>query len=332
YLQTIAFPRAFYFEQHSAERQAVMKLPIPVTFLWGFVLLNLGVTSGVVVVPFYWHLMRLTVVIAAAVQWRRRAAPEAPFAIAWVTPALWLGAYPSANYMHQWWTASLTIPAFVYCIGALAEWGARRVPALGVRRIGGLTAAIVVGVVWPGVSDRVGAARQRARTLTERIEAPPLLRNVRTDKQTAAAFRAIYEAMVNFKQHHPSTRVVSNDRCDGFSNCVAESLLWLSFIDDNPHEHPVYWPLPVLTTDLYPDYERQFWDRVERTRPLIVDSWPGSYLPEKGIEGYQLLVGVASESSYWYVFAPVHPEASAHGEQPVRLDGPRRPSHAGGRR
>ena len=332
YLQTVAFPRSFYFAQSPTEREALMKLPFALTFLWGFVLLNLGVTSGVVVVAFYWHLMRLLVLLAAAVQWRRGAAPEALFVTACVTPMLWLGAYPSANYMHQWWTASLTIPAFVYAVRGMVEWVALRWSAINARRVGWVTAVIVFAVVSPGMIERVATARERARTLTERVEAPPHLRGIRTDRQTAAAFRAIYGAILNFKRHHPSARVVSNDHCDGFSNCVAESLLWLSFLDDNPHDHPVYWPLPVLTTHLYPDYDARFWDGVERTRPLIVDSWPGNYLPEKGIDGYQLLVGVASEHSYWYVFAPIHPEAPMHGELPVRLDRPRALSQPGTRR
>ena len=37
-----------------------------------------------------------------------------------ITASLWLAAYPSANFMHQWWTASLTI-APIRCLCAESD-------------------------------------------------------------------------------------------------------------------------------------------------------------------------------------------------------------------
>jgi hypothetical protein len=222
--------------------------------------------------------------------------------------------------MHQWWTASLTIPAFVYCVHLAIRMIAARLPRFAVAHQAWVTGAVLLVVFWSSASERILAVRQRATVLTETLDAPRALRGIRTDKPTAEAFHAIYQAMVNFKRHHPTARVVSNDHCDGFSNCVAESLLWLSFLDDNPRDHPIYWPMPVLSTTLYPDYNQKFRDSIQHTPALIVDSWTGANLPDNGIPGYDLLVGVRNPVGYWYVFAPIHPEAVAHGEATTRLD------------
>jgi 4-amino-4-deoxy-L-arabinose transferase-like glycosyltransferase len=317
YRQTVAFPKAFYVVERSAQAQA-SPVSFPVLFAINFLLLNFGVSG--VEVALCWHLMRLTVVVAAVILGRRRSAPEPLLIIAFITPALWPAAYPSANFMHQWWTASLTIPAFVYCVHLGVRKIRERAPHIAVRSEAWATVAVLVVVFWSSVSERIVATRQRADSLTETLEEPRALKGIRTDKRTAEGFHAIYAAMVNFKQHHPTARVVSNDHCNGFSNCVAESLLWLSFLDDNRHDHPIYWPMPVLSTTLYPDYNQRFQDSIERAPALIVDSWTGPNLPDNGIAGYELLVGVRMPSGYWYVFAPIHPEAAAHGEVATRLD------------
>ena len=300
YRQTVAFPRAFYVDDR-AEPGAQARFSFPVLFAANFLLLNLGVTG--VDVEFCWHLMRISVVVLAAIMWRRRAAPEALLIIGCLTPVLWLGAYPSANFMHQWWTASLTIPAFVYCARLAVRAAIERWPRITVRNEAWTTVAVLVIVFLPSASQRVLAARVRAGELTETLAAPPRLRGIRTDKATADAFQTIYSAMLNFKRHHPDVRVVSNDHCDGFSNCVAESLLWLSFLEDNRHDHPIYWPLPVVSTTLYPDYTPKFLEQLQHAPTLIVDSWHGINIPDNGIEGYDLPVGIRVTGGYWYVCA-----------------------------
>jgi hypothetical protein len=321
YLQTIVFPKLFYVDQRTADSSVTGSA---FAFMLNFLQVNFDMTS--VPVALYWHLIRVVVVSSAVVLWRRRAAPEALLVAAFATPFLWLGAYPSANYMHQWWTASLSIPAFVYCVNGAIGLAAHRWTTMGPRYLGWATVGLLAIVMWSGIVDRLDAIREKTGTLTETIESPRVISGMRTDPRTLAGFRMLYDAMVNFKQHHPSTRIVSVDHCDGYSNCVAESLLWLSFFEDNAHDQPVYWPLPVLSTSVYPDYQRRFWEDVRRTRPLIVDNWNGGFRSYNTLSGYELLVGVRTETGFWYVFAPVHAESVAHGEVPVRLEGPAAPS------
>jgi hypothetical protein len=64
----------------------------------------------------YWLAIRLVVMATAAVQIIRRRPADDLLLMASITAFLWLGAFPSANFMHQWWTASLTIaPAWLVC-------------------------------------------------------------------------------------------------------------------------------------------------------------------------------------------------------------------------
>jgi len=237
---------------------------------------------------------------------------------------VWLAACPSGHYMQQWWTSSLSIAPFVYCVQ-------RAVHALDDKWAGGdlvdreafLTVAVLMLIFSSGIKERWRYARERQLTLTETYDAPASIRGIRSDARTLTAVQAMHRAIQNFKRHHPSTRIVSRDRCDGYTNCVPESLLWLSFIDDNSHDQPIYWPLPVLTEKLYPNYWRRFWSDVDRNGPLIVESAPGPFRPTKTINGYMLLVAVATQTGYyWYVCAPEHPEAREPGEIRVRLDPP----------
>src|SRR6185295_11647762 len=217
--------------------------------------------------------------------------------------------FPSANYMHQWWTASLSIAPFVYCIHRLVEHAAARRWWNGrlSRRESLATVAVLAAVAAPGIVERWQFTTERMRTLTETLEAPSVLKGVRTDKETLTIFGALYEAIRNYKQHHPAARIVSQDHCDGYTTgCVPESLLWLSFFDDNTHDHPIYWPIPVLTNKIYPDYEPRFLGDLERTKPLVVDSWGIHTRPTDTLSGYTILVSMHAESGAWYVFAPEH--------------------------
>jgi len=318
YLQTIVFPRAFYLDQIGV---GVGLLSTGRTFLWNFLLLNFGPSA--LPLRFQWHVIRGVVVAVAIVLIRRHEAPEALLLAGCLTPPLWLGAFPSANFMHQWWTASLSIPAFVYCLRLAVEYAANNLWRGRLsRRQALVTIAILAAVFAPAIEERWDAAVNRTQTLTETIQVPKVLRGVRTDKDSMAAIHAMYEAISNYKQHHPAARIVSVDHCDGYTNCVPESLLWLSFIDDNRHDHPVYWPVPVLTDKIYPDYNARFRSNLDDTRPLIADSWNGRFRSYNTISGYQLLLGYGWESGYWYLFAPDHPEAEEHGEVVVRIEPP----------
>ena len=317
YLQTIVFPKAFYIDQIGP---GVGPLASVMKFSKHFLELNFDRKS--VPVALYWHFMRIAVTAGGFVLWSRRQAPDALGIAACLTPALWLGAFPSAHYMHQWWTASLSIASFVYCVQRAVEfaddkWAAGRL----LHREPVLCVLVLALIFSSGVEERWRYAREREWTLTQAFEAPTPIKGIRTDKQTLLAFQTLYTAIRNFKQHHPSARIVSRDHCDGYTNCVPESLLWLSFIDDNTHDHPVYWPIPVLTTAIYTDYESRFRRELER-HPLVVDTWTGPLRPGNILSGYTLLVGVRTETGYWYLLAPDHQSAEEHGEIQVRLEAP----------
>jgi hypothetical protein len=318
YLQTMVFPKAFYIDQMGA---GVGPLASILKFARRFVELNFDRTS--VPVSPYWHLMRLVATCGAFVLWRRRQAPEALVLAGCVTPVLWLGAYPSAYYMHQWWTTSLSIAAFVYCVRRAVKFADDRWAAGELlQREPVLCVSVLALIFSPAIEERWRYARERESTLTQTFDAPASIVGIRTDKQTLTGFRTLYTAIQNFKQHHPSARIVSRDHCDGYTNCVPESLLWLSFLEDNTHSHPVYWPIPVLTTAIYTDYQSRFRSELERTHPLVVDTWTGPFRPGNILPGYRLLVGVRTETGYWYLLAPDHQAAEEHGEIQVRLEAP----------
>src|SRR5262249_563879 len=139
------------------------------------------------------------------------------------------------------------------------------------------TVVVILAIFGTGFIDRWQAARERSLTLTERLTEPRVLAGIRTDRQTHEAFKALFTAIDNFERHHRGTRIVSQDHCDGYSNCVPESLLWLSFDSGNTHRHPVYWPIPTLTTSIYPEYRELFRNDLIVNRPLVVDSWDGDF-------------------------------------------------------
>jgi hypothetical protein len=318
YLQTVVFPKAFYVDQIGPGTGVFASV---VKFARHFLELNFDMTR--VPVAVYWHVLRIVVVFGAIRLWFQRKVPDALLLTGCLTPVMWLAAFPSANYMHQWWLTSLTFAPFVYCLSLAMASATQRWAVLQTALPDWLAmSAVLVLVLWSGIIERVSYAWERTTRLTETYDTPAVIRGIRTDKQMLTAFRAMEGAIRNFRQHHPGTRIVSRDHCDGYTNCVPESLLWLSFIEDNPHSQPIYWPVPVLTTKIYPEYERRFLSDVERNRPLIVDSWNGPFRPENTVSGYRLLVGAFTDWEYWYLFAPVHPSADAHGEVQVRIEPP----------
>src|SRR5262245_38100001 len=95
YLQTLAFPREFYLARTSISG------PVP-SGVWGRAIdaaaafISLQRTESL-----FWIVIRGVVFLAAAVQIMRRTASDT-ILIALITAFLWLAAYPSANFMHQW--------------------------------------------------------------------------------------------------------------------------------------------------------------------------------------------------------------------------------------
>ena len=308
YLQTVKFPSAFYLSVGTGlEPQGVFGsiLSFPAQFI------QAQQQAGV---AFYWYVMRAALAGGVVYVWKGRGerGSEKLVLASWLSLVLWAGAFPSANYMHQWWTLSIAIPAFVCCVYTGLRYLIERLSQAHVQFAVPATVTATMLIVWPGVNARVRDGWQRAAIERETITAPFVFSGIRTDADTLAGFEAIYTAMRNFRSHHPGTRVVSVDRSNGV-NSVAESLLWLSFFDDNVHDYPIYWSLPVLSTVVYPNYQSWLSEHIARTRPLLVEARSGNFSPGR-VSGYTLLVAVATERGFWYVYAPEHPEAAAHQE------------------
>lgn len=298
YLQTVVFPQRFYIVTYPN-----LNAPDVSGRLLGIARRFAELQFAA---PIYWLVIR-SVVIGAGVVYAFRRELNAGFPLlALVTIFLWPGAFPSANFMHQWWTASLAIGPLVACVGALATRVTVRHRAL-------VTAVAVALLVSPGVVQRAEAWRIRARTLTETITEPWVFSGVRTDVPTRRAFTTLYDAILTYRSHHPNTKIVSIDASDGLTTGIAQSLPFLSSFDGNTHSHPVYWSLPALSTTTYPDYLPALWRDVAANRPLIIDHRLGDYVPDE-IAGYSILAGVQSEFGYWYLYAPDAPDREEHGE------------------
>jgi hypothetical protein len=280
YLQTAAFPRQFYLSGG-----AVSSLFAPFA----------SIVQMQMSQPAYWIIIRAAVLVAAAAQLFRGRGDDL-LLVASVTVFLWLATYPSGNYMHQWWTASLTFAPFVVC--------ARRVliPWMSIERASWMAAVLVLIVIAPGLRDRLEASVVRTVTLTEVLEEPPLFRGIRTDPATKRALDTLNNAVIAYRADHPKVKIASIDSADGWA-WTAESLPLLSFVDDNTHPHPVYWNLPVLSTVVYPEYSSALWRSVRDERPLIVDHRHGEYHPIQ-ICQYKILAAVKSDVGYWYLYAP----------------------------
>jgi Dolichyl-phosphate-mannose-protein mannosyltransferase len=305
YRQTIVFPRELYLQEYShrlgseGPRQLLARMLPPVAA--EFVRLQIAQAP-------YWLVIRAAVLVAAFVQLCRGWRDDRLILIASITAFLWLGAFPSANFMHQWWTASLAIPPFVWTVHQMTT----RVAAAGpIRAV--CTILIVLVVVGAGMAERRRATAFRASSLTETLVDPPVLRGIRTDAPMKRAFDALYGVMSRFRRHHPGTRLVAIDAADQFWSGINESLPFLSAFAGNSHSHPVYWNLPVLSTSIYPGYAETLWREIRTDRPLLIEHRAGAYKPQH-LPGYALLAAVESDFGYWYLYGPDHADRALHGE------------------
>ena len=301
YLQTIAFPREFYVGGGGVSVQLAQ------LFFW------MQVRQ-----PACWIVIRAVVFATALVSLFRGRVAEDLLLVASITGFLWLGAFPSANFMHQWWTASLSIPVFVAGTHQLARWMSRRheiIAALG-------TMAVIALLVRSEVAARLEYGEWRAAAYTRVITEPPVLRGIRTLEPTQRALSTAFHMMTEYRRHHPGTKVISMNPsrvAPGVAvDPVDESILFVSFLDDNTHSWPVYWSLPVLSTKIYPDYFDNSWAEIRATHPLIVEYRRSEYKPAS-VPGYFLLLGAEADLGYWYIYAPDHAEREQHGEASVFL-------------
>jgi hypothetical protein len=291
YLQTVAFPREFYLHNYAAHYGWALGVRSYPALIANFIELQLAE-------PFYWVVIRLVVILMALLQVIRRHPVDDLLLMASITAFLWLAAFPSSSFMHQWWTASLTIAPFVFCVRALVMRRLSHDAA-----VAWATVAVVALIVSSGVSDRIRATGIRTRSLNQTMTEPQMFRGIRTDAPTKRAFEMLYTLMGDYRSAHPGTKLVSIDSSDGWWTGVAMSLPFLSFFDGNEHPHPVYWSLPVLSTTTYPQYEETLRRQFHEEHPLIIDSHLGRYSPVE-VPGYSLLGAAQAEYGYWYLYAP----------------------------
>ena len=298
YLQTIVFPREFYLSSVApGERvQHIGVLAQAVGGVLAFARLQLTESA-------LWIVLRLSVVFAAAVSLVRDRRVTDVVLVASITLLLWPAAYPSANFMHQWWTASLAIPMFVLGVRVLVErWD----------RFHGIVPIATVGVVAivasADVTQRYEETRGRVRSLTATLSQPALLRGIRTDPSTARVFATFGNVATRYRAAYPGTEMVSIDAADGWKSGTNETLPFLAIFDERPHPLPVYWSLPALSNVVYPRYGESLWARVREQKPLIVDHRAGGYRPAH-IAGYQVFAAAPSDTGYWYLYAPSSAEA-----------------------
>ena len=294
YRQTIAFPRDFYVAGASGSGLRSS--------------LALFVQMQRTASP-YWWIMRGVVVSVGFIALVRRTVSRDALLLAAVTGALSVATMSSANFMHQWWTVSLSIAFFIDIIRRLLVHVTPR------RRVQeALTVVTVAVLVVGGLSERLRAIKINGAALSVSIDAPASFRGVRTTPAAKRMFAVFDDALRGYARDHPGTRVISIDDDMG-----AASLPFLSFPPHNPHTSPIYWNEPGLSTSTYPAYQPALREEIARTHPLIVDHQPPPFR-QKHLPGYALqlvaLVGT-KDAGYWYLYSPVERDSTPH---PVFLD------------
>src|SRR5262245_19347035 len=294
YLQAIAFPREFYLANAQSARAADQPDMFRRAIDGRLAFAQRQRTESPL-----WIIIRATVFAGALISVAQGRLTAGIVLIAAITAFLWLAAYPSANFMHQWWTASLALVSFVACIhGALGLLLRQK------RVVAGFLTVAVAGIVASyDVSLRAEQAVWRARELTETLQQPPLLRGIKTVPSTWRAYDLFVRIITAYRSTHPGTSVVTIEGADGWDAGMIETLLFLTAVDDNRHDQPVYWSLPVLSTRVYPHYAERLWQRIWNERPLIVDHRFGKYKPAH-VAGYRILAAARSDRGTWYIFAP----------------------------
>ena len=304
YRQTIAFPRDFYLLEYGRQLQSgsagLSNWSAVVSVTKEFIRLQTAQAP-------YWLVIRVAV-FAGAVAAILRRRDDGLVLMASITACLWLAAFPSANFMHQWWTASLAFPPFVFVVQRFAG----RMATTEAIASAGAIALVLVLVGW-GIVERKRAASFRANALNQTIADPPMLRGIRTDRPMKTAIEALYAAMARYVDHHPGTKVVAIDSADGVWSGINESLLFLSAFDGNTHPLPVYWSMPVLSTTTYPRYAEALSRQIHHEHPLLVEHHTGRYSP-RHVAGYALLAAVESDFGFWYAYVPEHADRAGHGE------------------
>jgi hypothetical protein len=294
YLQTVQFPRSFYLTYFTGSSHA-NPISSLVLLLSTFVELQYSV-------EWYWIALRAIVVAGAVIAMMRRHGEWELVLAGTITAWLWLAAFPSVAFMHQWWTLSLGFGALVFIVRGAAEFATAHTG--GARRwlVDVFTMVILAALVSPALFARVVDAKQRREDLSQTLTEPEVLRGLRTTRSMKEGFDRLNSVLTEFRARHPHTPIVSIDAGDGANRGIAESLPLLSWFDDTPHPFPVYWNLPVLSTSTYPEYSRKFAAFVRDRRPLIVDAVLHGW--SHPVSGYVPLVVVPTERGRLIVYGP----------------------------
>src|SRR5258707_14761816 len=105
-----------------------------------------------------------------------------------ITAWLWLAAFPSVAFMHQWWTLSLGFGVLVYVVRGAVDFAAAR--AGGARRwlVDVCTMVILAALVSSALFARVVDATRRNEELSQTMTEPEVLRGLRTTRNMKDGF------------------------------------------------------------------------------------------------------------------------------------------------
>ena len=295
YLQTILFPRQFYLG--TGDEYGGSLISFPMRFI------NAHIREHV---AWYWYVIRgvLAIGLGAAV-WKGSAdrTEEKAVLVGVLSLVLWIAAYPSPHYMHQWWTLGVAFGMFVWCVRRVSQtlvaWFSRDLSLIRPATIG-----VTFLIVLPAIAQRLDDGATRVFLQQETIAQPWIISGIKVDLETRLDLETLYSTIERFRKSHPATQLVSVDSSDGWLHGIAESLLWLSLIKDNAHVHPVYWSMPVLATQTYPNYLNVLDQQIRRSRPLVGEARIGEFRPQR-VDGYYLLLAIRTRRGYWYLYAPV---------------------------
>ena len=277
-VQTVLFPREFYSSYFSNE---LARGSITIQALNNYPLVPKNLPSVLIqiidtaIIHPYWVLLRVCLVILAlklfSNQSTRRDGLIMIFFLISGTLTLW----PSANFMHQWWTL---VPVLTYLPFSLRvsanhklhnESTNKKVNQLRFKSIihpsivptlGSVVAFAALAVLVFGDRQNILTNNlfsfiiNQKRNCVEIIEPAPLS-GICTDPKLASDLQRVSEqlmlALSNSQKINKLARAVSINEDDGIDETLI-SLLPIAALSNNASTQPVFWRLPVLTK-FYPD-------------------------------------------------------------------------------
>ncbi len=250
--QTIFFPRVYYLDYYL--RNMPSSGPI---IQWLGDPEDHGVVKQVLVLLLTWYRESVNATLPAAcgrqwivlwlaaivVGWRGlgRADNDSRLGVLMglVAATSWLGTVPSMLPMHQWWTLTPVFGMLSYLLWTFLKDSA------GVVRWAGTVTVLAFLFAYPICSNLSSTAHaERTRTITQ----IPALKGMKTTPATAETLETLYQAITLYRQRYPSCKLTTVDD-------QPQTLLFLTFVENNRNFHPIYWSCPILTWEkVYPEY------------------------------------------------------------------------------